>query len=85
MARPTDARDQTAWLGHPHPRVEGGAKVTGRAAYASDRHLPGLAHAALVTSTIRAGGSPVSTSRRPRPSRAACASSPTGFRRRDRR
>jgi xanthine dehydrogenase YagR molybdenum-binding subunit len=55
MARPTDARDQTAWLGHPHPRVEGGAKVTGQAAYASDRHLPGLAHAALVTSTLPRG------------------------------
>ncbi|KQU28908.1 xanthine dehydrogenase [Methylobacterium sp. Leaf94] len=55
MARPTDLRDPPAWLGHPHPRVEGGAKVTGTAVYASDTRLPGLAHAALVTSTIPRG------------------------------
>jgi xanthine dehydrogenase YagR molybdenum-binding subunit len=55
MARPTDLADRPIWLGHPHPRVEGGAKVTGTAVYASDTRLPGLAHAALVTSTIPRG------------------------------
>ncbi|MGU3361565.1 xanthine dehydrogenase family protein molybdopterin-binding subunit [Methylobacterium sp. M6A4_1b] len=55
MAIPTDALDHPAWLGHPHPRVEGAAKVTGRATYASDRRPDALAHAALVTSTIPRG------------------------------
>lgn len=52
-------------LGHPHIRVEGRAKVTGAARYASDRREDGaresdlahsaLAHAALVTSPIARG------------------------------
>ncbi|MCJ2081865.1 xanthine dehydrogenase family protein molybdopterin-binding subunit [Methylobacterium sp. J-090] len=42
-------------LGHPHTRIDGPAKVTGAAIYASDIVLPGLAHAALVTSTIVRG------------------------------
>ncbi|KQP92432.1 xanthine dehydrogenase [Methylobacterium sp. Leaf113] len=55
MGRPTDARDRPSLLGRPHPRVEGAAKVTGVALYASDTRLPRLAHAALVTSTIPRG------------------------------
>ncbi|GJE71768.1 Aldehyde oxidoreductase molybdenum-binding subunit PaoC [Methylorubrum podarium] len=42
-------------LGRPQARIEGRAKVTGTAIYASDRHADGLAHAALVTSTIARG------------------------------
>ncbi|MDP4024193.1 xanthine dehydrogenase family protein molybdopterin-binding subunit [Methylobacterium sp. NEAU 140] len=43
-------------LGRPHPRVEGRAKVTGAARYASDAREPaGIAHAALVTSPIARG------------------------------
>ncbi|MEH3143942.1 MAG: xanthine dehydrogenase family protein molybdopterin-binding subunit [Methylobacterium frigidaeris] len=45
----------TAVLGRPHPRLEGRAKVTGRAVYASDTALPDLAHAALVTAAIPRG------------------------------
>lgn len=45
----------TRYLGRPHPRVEGPAKVTGSAVYGSDAHLPRMAHAALVTSTITRG------------------------------
>ena len=48
-----------AVLGRSHSRVEGGAKVTGAAVYASDRPRSGagadIAHAALVTSTIARG------------------------------
>jgi xanthine dehydrogenase YagR molybdenum-binding subunit len=47
-------------IGHPHVRIEGRAKVTGAALYASDRRgeggsEPDAAHAALVTSTIARG------------------------------
>lgn len=42
-------------LGHPHTRIDGPAKVTGTATFASDIPLPGLAHAALITSTIVRG------------------------------
>lgn len=42
-------------LGHPHVRVEGRAKVTGAAVYASDHRDGPVAHAALVTSTIACG------------------------------
>ncbi|MFJ7441394.1 hypothetical protein ACIQW5_27575 [Methylorubrum thiocyanatum] len=47
-------------IGHPHVRIEGRAKVTGAALYASDRRSeggsePDAAHAALVTSTIARG------------------------------
>ncbi|MGU3539012.1 xanthine dehydrogenase family protein molybdopterin-binding subunit [Methylobacterium sp. A54F] len=42
-------------LGRPHVRVEGRAKVTGTALYASDGRDDGVAHAALVTSTIARG------------------------------
>ena len=55
MAIPADALAHPTRLGQPHPRVEGPAKVTGAIRYASDVPLPGLAHAALVTSTIPRG------------------------------
>ena len=55
MGIPADKTDRPAWLGRAHPRVEGPAKVTGTARYASDTRLPNLAHAALVTSTIPRG------------------------------
>ncbi|CAO4141514.1 xanthine dehydrogenase family protein molybdopterin-binding subunit [Methylorubrum aminovorans] len=42
-------------LGHPHVRIEGRAKVTGAAIYASDLRAGVVAHAALVTSTIACG------------------------------
>jgi xanthine dehydrogenase YagR molybdenum-binding subunit len=42
-------------VGQPLNRVDGGAKVTGTAAYAADQTLEGLAHAVLVQSTIAAG------------------------------
>jgi xanthine dehydrogenase YagR molybdenum-binding subunit len=42
-------------IGTPVSRVDGVAKVTGAAAYPSDVDLPGMAHAALVTSTIARG------------------------------
>jgi CO/xanthine dehydrogenase Mo-binding subunit len=42
-------------LGDPVDRVDGPLKVTGAAPYPSDVRLPGMAHAALVRSTIAAG------------------------------
>jgi CO/xanthine dehydrogenase Mo-binding subunit len=42
-------------LGEPIDRVDGLRKVTGAAPYPSDVSFPGLAHAALVQSTIAAG------------------------------
>ena len=38
-----------------HPRVDGFLKVTGRARYAAEYHLPGMAYGALVQSTVPAG------------------------------
>ncbi len=43
------------YVGKPVSRVEGPAKVTGQATYAAEFNLPGLAHAALVTSSIPKG------------------------------
>ncbi|MCG5249031.1 xanthine dehydrogenase family protein molybdopterin-binding subunit [Methylorubrum extorquens] len=43
------------YLGRSQIRIDGRAKVTGAAAYASDVRLPGCAHAALVTSTMPRG------------------------------
>ncbi|MDR7275359.1 xanthine dehydrogenase family protein molybdopterin-binding subunit [Catenuloplanes atrovinosus] len=42
-------------VGRPIARTDGTTKVTGNATYAADTHIPGLAHAALVTSTIARG------------------------------
>ncbi len=38
-----------------HPRVDGFLKVTGRARYAAEYHLPSMAYGALVQSTVPAG------------------------------
>ncbi|MBO0711887.1 MAG: xanthine dehydrogenase family protein molybdopterin-binding subunit [Acetobacteraceae bacterium] len=43
-------------VGHPINRRDGRAKITGRARYAAEFPLEGLAHAVLVQSTIAAGG-----------------------------
>ncbi len=45
----------SALVGMPVSRVEGPAKVTGRATYAAEFHPAGLAYAAMVESTIAAG------------------------------
>src|SRR5690349_18795593 len=45
----------TSYIGTATPRVDGRAKVTGAAKYASEFNTPGLAHASLVTSTIAKG------------------------------
>jgi CO/xanthine dehydrogenase Mo-binding subunit len=45
----------TRLVGDPIDRVDGPLKVTGAAPYPSDFTFPGLAHAALVQSTIGAG------------------------------
>ena len=48
--------DDATWLvGADIPRIEGRAKVTGRALYASDEPASGAAYAFLVTSTIARG------------------------------
>ena len=50
-----EAATDRPYLGRPHTRIDGRAKVTGAASYASDVRLPGCVHAALVTSTIVRG------------------------------
>ncbi|MBW4023754.1 MAG: xanthine dehydrogenase family protein molybdopterin-binding subunit [Proteobacteria bacterium] len=42
-------------MGKPTPRIDGAAKVTGRALYPSDESVPHAAHAFLVTSPIARG------------------------------
>lgn len=42
-------------VGRPHSRVDGPAKVTGRAKYAGEFSSPGLTHGYVVTSTIARG------------------------------
>src|SRR6476469_276101 len=42
-------------LGKPTSRVDGRAKVTGAAKYAAEHNVPGLAHGAVVSSTIARG------------------------------
>jgi xanthine dehydrogenase YagR molybdenum-binding subunit len=42
--------------GQPITRVDGQLKVTGKAPYAADNHIPGLLYAALVCSTVASGG-----------------------------
>src|ERR1051326_7554943 len=44
-----------AYIGTPTSRVDGPATVTGAAKYAADANAPGLAYAAVVTSTIAKG------------------------------
>ncbi len=45
----------TALIGQPVSRVDGRQKVTGRATYAAEFEVPGLAHGAIVRSTIAHG------------------------------
>ena len=45
----------TAFIGQPVSRVDGREKVTGAATYAAEFELPGLAHAAVVRSTVANG------------------------------
>ncbi len=42
-------------IGDPLPRVDGPAKVTGRAKYSAEIHLPHFAYASLVMSTVPSG------------------------------
>ncbi len=42
-------------IGEPVPRVDGKAKVTGKAKYVAEFEIPGLAYAVMVTSTIPSG------------------------------
>ena len=42
-------------LGHDIRRVDGPAKVTGRAKYAYDVNLPGMLHARVLRSPVRRG------------------------------
>ena len=43
---------QRAVTGEPHPRLEGGEKVTGRAEYSSDVRLPGQLYARVLRSPL---------------------------------
>jgi CO/xanthine dehydrogenase Mo-binding subunit len=47
-----DAKTPFSVVGRPYPRVEGEEKVTGRARYAYDIHLPGLLHARVLRSPV---------------------------------
>ena len=47
--------DSFTRIGRPVPRIDGRAKVTGRALYASDETVPNPAYAVLVTSTVARG------------------------------
>ena len=58
------SRMTTAVIGQPISRVDGRQKVTGRATYAAEFHVPGLAHAAIVRSTVAMAGLLRSTARR---------------------
>ena len=42
-------------IGNPVSRYDGREKVTGKAAYAADRQVPGLAFGVVVSSQIAAG------------------------------
>ncbi|MEJ2870531.1 xanthine dehydrogenase family protein molybdopterin-binding subunit [Actinomycetospora sp. OC33-EN08] len=55
--RPTATEPATAtpWVGRDLTRVDGPHKIAGRAPYSSDADVPGMLHAALVTSTIAHG------------------------------
>jgi xanthine dehydrogenase YagR molybdenum-binding subunit len=48
-------------VGKPLTRVDGRAKVTGRAVYAAEQKTPNFAHAVLVTSTIAKGSASLDT------------------------
>ena len=42
-------------IGKPVPRVDGRAKVTGKAIYAAEQKIPNATHAVMVMSTIAKG------------------------------
>ena len=44
-----------SYIGQPQSRVDGPAKVTGRAKYAADVNVPGLAYGVVVSSAIAKG------------------------------
>lgn len=48
--RAWDANARLSVVGQPAPRIDGPEKVTGRARYCYDIHLPGMLHAAVVRS-----------------------------------
>ena len=54
MTHPLPAVSQFV-CGQPVTRVDGQLKVTGKARYAADNHIPGLAYATLVCSTVARG------------------------------
>ncbi len=45
----------TAYLGKPISRIDGPAKVTGKARYAAEHKVDGLTYGVVVTSTIARG------------------------------
>jgi len=47
--------DEAKVVGKPLDRVDGRLKVTGKARYTAEHHLPGLAYGVLVGSTIAEG------------------------------
>jgi xanthine dehydrogenase YagR molybdenum-binding subunit len=47
--------DEARVIGKPLDRVDGRLKVTGKARYAAEHHLPGLVHGVLVGSTVARG------------------------------
>jgi xanthine dehydrogenase YagR molybdenum-binding subunit len=49
-ARPWDVEEELQVVGRPHPRIDGAARVTGRARYTVDVVLPGQLHGAFVRS-----------------------------------
>lgn len=49
------SRQPQAAVGAPLSRVDGRLKVTGRAKYAADHHIDGVAHGVIVTSTVGRG------------------------------
>src|SRR3954471_16041078 len=49
------SRDETSVVGVARPRVDGPLKVSGKALYTSDFHLPGTLYAVPVCSTIASG------------------------------
>ena len=50
MARVFKETEDFALIGHNYPKVDGEAKVTGRAQYAGDMSMPGMLHAKFVRS-----------------------------------
>jgi xanthine dehydrogenase YagR molybdenum-binding subunit len=53
--KPWDAESKLSVVGKPHPRLDGPAKVTGRAKYTFDISLPGMLWARMLRASIPAG------------------------------